>query len=217
MLKTLIGRNDDLSPHYLYVPADDEIALFTGKIVADITLDDGTTYDVTDPFVGVKDHHHDALVNAIGDWYETYGHPDLPDGVFKHDKKATANALKAWRALRDPKMALLSPAAQSLAINAVLAGGLFIGCHTASPGTTGANEYAGVTRQAVTWTTSSAGSAGTNVGALSFTTSGATAVSHMVNWSASSAGNPMLGFVLGSSVQATTITVAAGALSSTSS
>jgi hypothetical protein len=87
-------------------------------------------------------------------------------------------------------------------------------CHTATTGTTGTNEYAGVTRLAATWN-AAAGGAKTNSGALSFTTSGATAVTHFGSWSAVTAGTFGIGAPLGASVTATTITVASGAISLT--
>lgn len=82
--------------------------------------------------------------------------------------------------------------------------------HTASPSTTGANEYSGVTRQAATWNAASGGNK-TNSGAQTFSTSGATAVTHIGEWSASSAGTYGIGEPLGSSVTAASITVASGA------
>lgn len=103
-------------------------------------------------------------------------------------------------------MALASATAEAAATNAVAALITFISLHTATTGTTGASEYAGVTRQSVAW------SAGANTGALSFTTSGASAVSFAGGWTAVTAGTFELGFTLGSSVTATSIGIAAGAL-----
>lgn len=114
-------------------------------------------------------------------------------------------------------MSLLSTKGQSAAINGVLAVTSHVGCNTASPGTTGANEYAGVTRNACSWNTSTGGSNGTNSSALSFTTDNLTAVTHMQGWDALSTGNPTLGFTLGASVKATTITAAPGALAASAS
>ncbi|HSZ38475.1 MAG TPA: hypothetical protein VK817_00810 [Trebonia sp.] len=88
----------------------------------------------------------------------------------------------------------------------------FASCHTNTPGTTGANEYAGVTRLAETWNAASAG-AKTNSGTLSFTTSGVTAVTDFGFWSLVSAGVYGIGAHLSSPVTAVTITVAAGAIS----
>lgn len=88
----------------------------------------------------------------------------------------------------------------------------FASCHTASPSTTGANEYAGVTRLAETWNAASSG-AKTNSGTLSFTTSGASAVTDFGFWSLVSSGVYGIGAHLSSPVTAVTITVAAGAIS----
>jgi hypothetical protein len=83
--------------------------------------------------------------------------------------------------------------------------------HTADPGTTGASEYAGVTRIQYSAGTPSAGSI-TNTGTMTFTTSGATAVTHAAVQSAVTAGIYLIGAALGSSVTAATITFAASAL-----
>jgi hypothetical protein len=115
-------------------------------------------------------------------------------------------------------MALASVTSENQALDA-LAGSLntptnviaYVSCHTATPGTTGASEYAGVTRQACTWNNASSGSK-TNSSALTFSTSGASAVTHFGGWSAVTAGTYGIGLALASSVTATTITVAAGAL-----
>ena len=88
----------------------------------------------------------------------------------------------------------------------------FVSLHTASPGGTGASEYAGVTRQACSWNAASSRTK-TNSSALTFTTSGATPVTHAGTSSAVSAGTYGIDIPLSSSVTATTITVAAGALS----
>lgn len=90
----------------------------------------------------------------------------------------------------------------------------FVSLHTASPAGTGANEYAGVTRQAASWNTASARSK-TNSGAITWTTSGASAVTHVGTWSAVTAGTYGIDLTLSSSVTATSITAAAGALSIT--
>jgi hypothetical protein len=89
----------------------------------------------------------------------------------------------------------------------------FASCHTTpGPSTTGANEYAGVTRLAETWNAASSG-AKTNSGTLSFTTSGASAVTDFGFWSLVTSGVFGIGAHLSSPVTATTITVAAGAIS----
>lgn len=88
----------------------------------------------------------------------------------------------------------------------------FVQVHTASPGTTGANEMASSTRQACTWN-AAASSAKTNSSALTFTTPGTNAATHFGTFSLVTAGVYGIGGALASSVTATTITVAAGALS----
>lgn len=103
-------------------------------------------------------------------------------------------------------MSRASATAEAAATAAVLALITDLSLHTADPGTTGASEYSGVTRQAVSW------SAGANTNAQTFTTSGATAVPYMGGYSAVTAGTYELGFVLGSSVTAVTITAAIGAV-----
>lgn len=88
----------------------------------------------------------------------------------------------------------------------------YISAHTADPGNTGASEYAGVTRQAVTWAAASAGTkANSNV--VTLTTSGASAVLYIAAQSAVTAGTfgeKML--VAGGGVTATTITFPIGSI-----
>lgn len=119
-------------------------------------------------------------------------------------------------------MSLLSPAGQSLALNAVHGAITHISLHTATPGTSGASEATGggYARQPVgttPFTTSSAGSAVTNNNALSFTTNGTTAITDAGAWTALTSGTYEFGWHLGASVTAASITVAASALSSTAS
>jgi hypothetical protein len=106
-------------------------------------------------------------------------------------------------------MALASTTAENQALNALDATGTptnvaaYVSLHTASPSTTGANENAatgGYTRQACSWNAASGGSK--------------TAVTHFGTNSASgtSGGTYGIGGALASSVTATTITIAAGAL-----
>ncbi|MGL5826898.1 MAG: phage tail fiber protein, partial [Nocardioides sp.] len=89
----------------------------------------------------------------------------------------------------------------------------FVGLHTASPGTTGANETTGggYARQACTWNTASAGSK-TNSAAMTFSTGGVTPITHLCPFSLVTAGVPAVGSALASAVTAATITVAAGAI-----
>ena len=92
----------------------------------------------------------------------------------------------------------------------------WVSLHTGTTGITGALEYAGVTRLQYSVGAPSAGSI-TNTAAHSFTTSGATAVTHVGTWDAVTAGNFRIGAALASSVTAATITFAIGAISFTSS
>lgn len=108
-------------------------------------------------------------------------------------------------------MALASSAAENAALSGITALAIFVSLHTATPGTSGASEYAGVTRQSVTWGSPSSGSVA-NTNALTFTTSGASAVTFAGSWSASTAGTYYIGLTLTSSVTATNIVAAAGSL-----
>jgi hypothetical protein len=117
-------------------------------------------------------------------------------------------------------MALLSTTGENQALDG-LSGGTtnvlaFASLHTATTGTTGTNEYAGVTRQACSWNAASGG-AKTNSTALTFATSGATPVTHAGSFSLVTAGVFGIGSPLGSSVTAASITVASGAISLTAS
>ena len=85
----------------------------------------------------------------------------------------------------------------------------WIGLNTASPGTTGANEYAGVTRIQYSVGTPSAGAI-TNTATATFTTDNGSTVTHISAWDALSAGNYRIGAALASSVKATTIVFAVG-------
>ena len=82
--------------------------------------------------------------------------------------------------------------------------------HTATTGTTGAAEYAGVTRIQYSVGSPSGGSI-TNTAIATFTTSGASAVTHLGMWDALTTGNFRIGAALTSSVTAVTITFAVGA------
>lgn len=114
-------------------------------------------------------------------------------------------------------MALASTAYCNQALDALTGGATnlaaYVGLCTASPGTTGANEFSGggYARQACTWNAAASGTK-TNSSALTVTTSGATAATHFLTNSASTAGSYGIGGALSSSVTATTITIAAGAL-----
>jgi hypothetical protein len=115
-------------------------------------------------------------------------------------------------------MALASALATNNAIAGVFAAAqptpsttnTWVSLHTATPGTTGASEYAGVTRIQYSVGSPSAGAI-SNTGTLTFTTSGASAVTHIGTWDAVTAGNYRIGAALAASVTAVTITFAAGA------
>lgn len=90
----------------------------------------------------------------------------------------------------------------------------WVSLHTADPGATGASEYAGVTRQQFS-VGSPSGGAVSNTATMTFTTSGATPVTHVGTWDAVTAGNYRIGAALGTPVTATSITFAPGAVSFT--
>lgn len=102
-------------------------------------------------------------------------------------------------------------------VNQILA----VALHTADPGTTGTSENANsgsYARQACTWNAASGG-AKTNSTALTFSTLGTVAVTNLAGWGSTTyAATPYgIGALLGSSVTATSITVASGAISLTAS
>lgn len=117
-------------------------------------------------------------------------------------------------------MARASAAAANAALNGLNGTGAtntmtHVSLHTGDPLTTGANENpstGGYVRQACSWN-AAASSAKTNSTALTFSTLGSVAVSHLGTYDASTAGNYSIGAALGSSVTAAAITVAAGAIS----
>jgi hypothetical protein len=78
MLKELVSTNPDGSPHYRFELTQDEhdsglVALMTGPIAGPLTLDDGTTYDVTDTFIPVKREHVGPLHIAIVESHHANG------------------------------------------------------------------------------------------------------------------------------------------------
>lgn len=112
-------------------------------------------------------------------------------------------------------MALASTTATNQALDGLSGGTVnvlaYTQLHSASPSTTGANELGSTTRQACSWNAASAGSK-TNSSSLTFSTPGTTAATYFGTFSASTAGTYGIGGALTSSVTATSITVAAGAL-----
>jgi hypothetical protein len=122
-------------------------------------------------------------------------------------------------------MALASTTAANQALDGLAAAGTptnlmaYVALHTASPSTTGANENASTgsyARQACSWNAASGGSK-TNSSALTFNTAGTVAVTHFGTFSASTSGTYGIGGALASSVTASTITIAAGALTASAS
>ena len=118
-------------------------------------------------------------------------------------------------------MARASAAAENAALNGLAGVGStnvipFVSLHVGDPGTTGANENANsgsYARQACSWNTASGGSM-TNSSSLTFSTGGTVAVTHFGTWSSATygAGNYAIGWALTASVTATSITIAAGAI-----
>lgn len=119
-------------------------------------------------------------------------------------------------------MALASAAAANAALNGLDGTGStntvsHVSLHTATTSTTGAAETANsgsYARQACTWNAAGS-SAKTNSTALTFSTLGTIAVTHIGTWNNATygAGTFAIGAALGSSVTAATITVASGAIS----
>lgn len=117
-------------------------------------------------------------------------------------------------------MARATTAAENRAISGVFAASTptpsatayWMSLHTGDPGTTGASEYAGVTRQQFPAGAASGGAV-SNTAQVAFTTSGATPVTYIGIWDAATAGNFVIGAALASSVTATSITFASGAAS----
>lgn len=117
-------------------------------------------------------------------------------------------------------MARASTTAENAATNAVTALAAFISLHTADPGTTGASEASGSTRQALTWGAAASGSAAiTNSPAVPIAAS--TTVGYFGTWSAVTAGAYEVGGALSSSIttgsSAGTVTFAAGSVTLASS
>jgi hypothetical protein len=123
-------------------------------------------------------------------------------------------------------MALASTAAANAALNGLDGTGAtntmtHVSLHTATTSTTGASENANTgsyARQACTWN-AAASSAKTNSTALTFSTLGSVAVTHIGTWNSATygAGTFSIGGALGASVTAASITIASGAISLTAS
>lgn len=119
-------------------------------------------------------------------------------------------------------MARASTTAENKAISGVFAAatptpsttGFWLSLHTGDPGTSGASEYAGVTRQQFPAGTASGGAL-SNTTQVTFSTSGATPVTHIGIWDAATAGNYVIGAALTSPVTAASVVFAAGQASFT--
>jgi hypothetical protein len=110
-----------------------------------------------------------------------------------------------------------SVAAENRAISGVFATttptpsttGYWMSLHTGDPGTTGASEYAGVTRQQFPAGTASGGAL-SNTSTMNYSTSGASPVTHIGIWDAATGGNYVIGAALSTPVTAASIQFAAG-------
>lgn len=91
LTKTHLGRNEDGSPrfHYQHDGAKGTAVVITGPIYGEVTLPDGTTYDVTDDAIEVPAKHAEQVAAAIGDRHEAEGHPKHDaETPFVHNKGA---------------------------------------------------------------------------------------------------------------------------------
>lgn len=124
-------------------------------------------------------------------------------------------------------MARASTTACNQALNGLDASGTptnlmsHVALHVGDTSTTGANENANAgsyARQACSWNAASGGSK-TNSSALTFSTAGSVAVTYFGTWSSATYGGGTFGIggALTASVTATSITVAAGALTASAS
>jgi len=111
-------------------------------------------------------------------------------------------------------MALASTTASNSAIGGVFptVTNFYVTVHTATPGTTGASEMAGVTRAVFTVGAAASGSV-SNLAAASVTNPGTVAATHIGAFDAVTAGNYKMGAALTPPVTAATITFAIGAIS----
>lgn len=96
----------------------------------------------------------------------------------------------------------LSNDAKNLMLDELATVAVFASLHTASPGTTGANEVSGgspaYARQAITWNAAASGNLDNNANPV-FDVPASTTVSHFGLWSASTAGTFYGGDVLSAS------------------
>lgn len=112
-------------------------------------------------------------------------------------------------------MARASVAAENAATNAVAGLAAFVAPHTGDPGTTGASELAGDTRQSVTWGAASGGSAA-NTNTVNSPLPGNVTIGFVGYWSLVAGGTYEIGAALTASVSTgatpATLTFAPGAL-----
>jgi hypothetical protein len=85
-------------------------------------------------------------------------------------------------------------ASKDTAVNALTALGTYVSLHTADPGSTGASQAAGTTRQQTTWGSSSSGVA--DGSQVAFTSCPAATYTHYGVWTAATAGTFRWGFAL---------------------
>lgn len=195
--------------------------LLTGKHAeGEVVLPDGTRYNVTPAVIEVKSPEHAGMVShLIATSHEETGRFGLsPDNrhVCTDACGALARPVTAAEAYGQEQALLASGAAEAAASNAVAAITGFTNLHSASPGTTGANEL-GSTRQATAWTTGTSGSPNpANSSAISYSLAASTTATHIGGWSLVSAGVYSVGFPLSPTIttgtSAGTVTVAIGAL-----
>ena len=188
--------------------------LLTGAIQGNVQTADGTLYNVSPAVIEVQDGHQVEVAHLIGTHYVLNGHPTDDTYIYTPPSLTTPG---------DVVMALASGPAEAAALNGLdgtqgttnLIG--FVSLHSASPGTTGANENAatgGYARLACTWNAANTGTGiKTNSTALSFSTSGSVPVTHIGTWTLVSAGAYTIGAPLGSTITAATITCASAAIS----
>lgn len=73
-----------------YTPATVESkghVVMTGPISGAVTLEDGTTYDVSGLFVEVDPDHAEEVAHLIGQRYADEGHPTDPNYTYTAPKK----------------------------------------------------------------------------------------------------------------------------------
>lgn len=198
----------------------------------DVTLPDGTVYNVSQPVIRVQSPEHAGLVHhLIAEQHEVQRrlgfapdeerHPDTGEvvgaphictdhcGVLARQTTA-ADAFRSQQGLR------ASGTAEAASGNALAAGQPFVNLHSGDTGTSGANELAS-TRQAVAWTSATSGSPNpSNSSAISIALAASTTASYLGGWSAVTTGTFWLGYPLSPSVttgtSAGTVTFAAGAV-----